>query len=110
MTATGAVILAALGRGSIGSLVAGAAVMLISLILQRFAVSAAFRRNRRPGVALLFLLSKLALVLGLIYVGFQTTLLGPLSFAAGATSLPVAIVLDVCYLQWSSRDRLARSP
>jgi len=98
------------GRGAPASLVAGAVMMLASLVLQRLAVSAAFRRARRPGVALALLLLKLFLLLAFVYVGLRTALLGPLSFAAGATSLPVAIVLDVCYPQWSSRHARGLSP
>ena len=101
--AVGVAGLVLLGRGSIASLLAGGAAMLGSLILQRFTVSLALRQNRSSGLAGLFLLLKLGLVLALIYVGFQTTLLSPMSFAAGATSLPVAIVLDVCYFEWSLR-------
>lgn len=99
----GTVLLTSLGRGSVPSLVAGALVMLTSMILQRFALRAALKRDRQPAVAILFLAMKLTLVLVLVYVGFQTVLLGPMSFAAGATTLPVAIVLDVCYHDWSSR-------
>ncbi len=95
--------LSLLGRGSTPSLLAGAGFMLASLTLQRFAVQAAFRRGRSPGRALFFVVLKLALVLGVLYVGLQTALLGPVSFAAGATSLPMAIVADVCYQSWSSR-------
>lgn len=83
--------------------------MLMSMILQRFALGAALQRDRQPGLALFFLLMKLTLVLALIYIGFHTVLLGPMSFAIGATTLPVAIVLDVCYLEWSSRRSGASS-
>lgn len=105
----GAGALGLLGRGSIPSLVAGGLVMLGSLILQRFAVAAALRQEGNRAIAFFFLFLKLTLVLALIYVGFNTALLGPMSFAAGATSLPVAIVLDVCYLEWSSRRSRAHS-
>jgi hypothetical protein len=98
-----------LGRGSVPSLVAGGFMMFTSLFLQRFAVAAAFRRHGQPGLALALLLLKLMLVLVLIYVGFNTALIGPLSFAAGATTLPVAIVFDVCYLEWSTRRSRALS-
>lgn len=100
----------AIGRGSIASLLAGGAAMLGSLVLQRFTVSMALRQDRRSGLAILFLLLKLTLVLAIIYIGFQTTLLAPMSFAAGATSLPVAIVLDVCYLEGSSRRSREDTP
>lgn len=93
------------GRGSTPSLLGGGGVMAASLVLQRFAVAAALRRGRRSGLALLLLLAKLGIVLGVVWLGFRTTWLGPLSFAAGATSLPVAIVLDVCYPRGSSRER-----
>ena len=95
--------LACLGRGSAASLVAGGFMMFGSLSLQRFAVTAAFRRHRQPGLALSLLLLKLMLVLAFIYVGFNTALIAPLSFAAGATTLPVAIVFDFCYVDWSTR-------
>ena len=110
MLAAGALGLGLIGRGSVPSLVAGGAAMLGSLILQRFTVSMALRQDRSSGLAIPFLLLKLGLVLALIYVGFQTTLLAPMSFAAGATSLPVAIVLDVCYLEWSSRRSREDTP
>lgn len=110
LLAAGSAILATSGRGSIPSLWAGGALMLGSLVLQRLAVSAALRRERRPGLAVLLLLLKLGAILALVYVGFQTALLGPASFAAGATSLPVAIVSDVCYLHWSSRRGRAFPP
>jgi hypothetical protein len=81
--------------------------MLASLAAQRVAVSAALRRS--PGVAILLTLAKLTSVLVLFYLALGTDLLrgwlAPLSFAAGVTSLPLAIVLDVCYREWSSRRR-----
>ncbi len=97
------------GRGSVTSLVAGGVLMIASLILQRFAVSAAFRPDRRSGVAVFLVLLKLLLVLAFIYLGFRTAVIGPLSFAVGATSLPMAIVFDVCYLEWSTRRSRALS-
>lgn len=108
--AVGTLVLWALGRGSIASLIAGGVAMLGSLVLQRFTVSMALRPDRPSGLAILFLLLKLSLVLAIIYIGFQTTLLAPMSFAAGATSLPVAIVLDVCYLEGSSRRSREDTP
>jgi hypothetical protein len=90
-------------RGSVPSLVAGAATLLGSLLLQRVAVSFALRPDRRTGAAVVLLLLKLGGLLLLAYVGFETAWLAPMSFAVGATTLPVAIVLDACYGQWSSR-------
>jgi len=106
----GAGLLHSLGRGSLASLLTGGALMLGSLVLQRFTVSAALRPGGRRGVALLLLSLKLTLILVFIYVAFTTAVVGPLSFAAGVTALPVAIVLDVCYLQWSSREPRPRTP
>ena len=105
----GSVVLALLGRGSLASLAAGAAFMQASFLLQRFAVRSAFQPGRSPGVAIGLIQLKLVLILGLLYVGLTTSLLGPASFAAGATTLPMAIVIDVCYFDWSRR-RAKKSP
>jgi len=99
----GSVVLVLLGRGSLASLAAGAVFMQASFLLQRFAVRAAFQPGRSPGLAIGLIQLKLILILGLLYVGLTTSLLGPASFAAGATTLPMAIVLDVCYFDWSRR-------
>ena len=98
--ASGSLAFTVLGQGSVPSLLFGGGVMLGSLILQRFAVSMALRAERKPAIAILLMFAKLAAVLALIYVGFHTEWLAPMSFAAGITSLPLAIVLDVCYLEW----------
>ena len=95
--ALGALALALAQRGSIPSLLLGGGTMFASLVLQRYAVAAALRRDGQPALAVFLTLLKLAGVLILLYVGFQTVLLGPVSFAAGATTLLMAIVLDVCY-------------
>jgi hypothetical protein len=89
--------MALLGRGSIQSLAWGAAFLLASMWLTKMAAHAAFRRRTRPGLAVGFFLLKLIGMLGVAFVGLQGAMLGPMSFAAGATTLPMAIVIEACY-------------
>lgn len=106
----GAALLSWLGRGSVPSLLLGGGIMLSSMVLQRFSLSMALQPGRRPAIGVLLLFLKLAGLMLLIYIGFHTSWLAPMSFAAGVTTLPVAIVLDVCYLEWVVRRSSATSP
>ena len=85
------------GRGSPGGIAAGAAVLAASLVLQAWATRAALGRVRRPLVALSLFSVKLALLMGVAAFGLSRAGLPPMSFAAGATTLLVAIVIDTCY-------------
>lgn len=96
--ATAGLIVASLasGRGSPGSVLAGAALVLASLLLTYLAFGMAFRRRRRPIVAFGLFVAKLGLVL-IVALGLGTTALGPMSLAAGVSTLLLAIVVDACY-------------
>ena len=88
---------ASVGRGSPGGIAAGAAVLAASLVLQAWATRAALGRQRRPAVALSLFSLKLALLMGVAAYGLTCAAVPPMSFAAGATTLLVAIVIDTCY-------------
>lgn len=88
---------ASAGRGSPWGIAAGAAVLAASLVLQAWATRAALGRKRRPVVALALFSLKLALLMGVAAYGLRRAGLPPMSFAAGATTLLVAIVIDTCY-------------
>lgn len=90
-------IVLASGRGSVTGLVGGAALMFASLLLQQRAVGLFLRDGARSGVAIGMLLLKSSLLLAVAAIGLTTTFLAPMSFAAGATSLLLAIVIDACY-------------
>ena len=51
----------------------------------------------RSGLAVGLFVLKLSLLLAVATIGLRTTLLAPMSFAVGATTLLLAIVLDTCY-------------
>lgn len=87
----------ATGRGSPWGIVAGAALLYTSLLLQHLAVGLVLRGGARSGLAVGLFLLKLALLIGVAAIGLRTTLLAPMSFAAGASTLLLAIVLDTCY-------------
>jgi len=53
--------------------------------------------------------AKLLLLLGIGAIGLATDWIDPISLAAGAATLPVAIVLDTCYVAWVNH-RPAREP
>lgn len=94
----------ATGRGSPGSIVAGAGLLFSSLLLQHLAASLALRGGRRPAVAMGLFLLKLGLLLGIAAVGLGTSLIAPMSFASGASTLLLAIVVDACYGTGSARQ------
>ena len=86
-----------LGRGSLLGLAAGAAILLASLLLSRLAFAIALRPDGHPALAVGLFLAKLGGLLVLAFLGLRGALVGPMSFAVGATTLPVAIFLDTCY-------------
>jgi hypothetical protein len=86
------------GRGSPASLILGGLLMYASLRLTELAVRIGLRRERSPAVAIALLLAKLGALLAVAVVGLTTRWIAPMSLAVGAASLPMAIVLDTCYL------------
>ncbi len=86
-----------LDRGAPFSVFLGAFLMSGSLVLSRLAFRYATQKKKRPFLAMFFFFLKLALFLGLAIFGLSGQLLGAMSFAAGATTLPMAIVADACY-------------
>ena len=65
----------------------------------------ALRPGRNRGLAVGVFMLKLSLLLVLALIGLRTNLLAPMSFAAGASTLLLAIVIDACY-----GNRSASSP
>jgi hypothetical protein len=92
-----AVVVLVSGRGSVPGVVGGAALMYASLLLQHLAVGLVLRGGARSGLAIALFVLKLLLLLGVAAIGLGTTLLAPMSFAAGASTLLLAIVIDACY-------------
>lgn len=90
-------VLLALGRGSALSVFGGGAVLTSSMLLGRIGMRFATRHQARPAAGMAFFLAKLFLVGGFVAAGIAMGWLDPVSFAAGVTTLPVAIVLDACY-------------
>jgi hypothetical protein len=93
-------------RGSPTSLVLGGLLMYASLRLTELAVRIGLRRDRSPAVAIALFLAKLASLLAVAIVGLTTRWIAPMSLAIGAASLPMAIVLDTCYLARVNRRSL----
>lgn len=85
------------GRGAVSGVVGGSALMYASLLLQHLAFGMAVRGGARSGLAIGLFLLKLTLLLAVAAIGLKTTLLAPMSFAAGASTLLLAIVIDACY-------------
>lgn len=85
------------GRGAVSGVIGGALLMYASLLLQHLAFGMAVRRGARSGLAIALFVLKLTLLLGVAAIGLRTTLLAPMSFAAGASTLLLAIVIDACY-------------
>jgi hypothetical protein len=85
------------GRGAVSGIVGGAVLMYASLLLQHLAVGMVLRGGTRSGVAIGLFLVKLTLLLAVAAIGLKTTWLAPMSFAAGASTLLLAIVIDACY-------------
>lgn len=90
------------GRGAPASILAGAALLAASFVLQARALRVALARQR-PAVAVALLLAKVALLLGIAVLGLSTALLEPMSFAVGASTVLLAIFAETCY-----RERLFR--
>ena len=90
-------ILVIAARGAPLSLVLGALLMTGSLLLSKQAFSFATRNHKKPYLAMFFFFLKLSLFLALAILGLYGEFLGAMSFAAGATTLPLAIVADACY-------------
>ena len=91
------VLVVASGRGAVSGVVGGALLMYASLLLQHRAVGMVLRGGTRSGLAIGLFLLKLLLLLAVAAIGLKTTLLAPMSFAAGASTLLLAIVIDACY-------------
>lgn len=91
------------GLGSPTGILAGAGVFASSFVLQALATRFALSANRRPALAVGLFTAKLALLVGLAAWCLAGPGLDPMSFAAGATTLLLAIVLDACYPARSSR-------
>lgn len=87
----------ATGRGAPSGIIGGAVLLYASLLLQSLAVGLVLRPGGRPAIGLGLFLLKLGLLLGVALIGLRTSLLAPMSFAAGATTLLLAIVIDTCY-------------
>ena len=85
------------GRGSPAGVVGGAVLLYSSLLLQHLAIGIALRPGRRQGLAVGLFLLKLSILLLVALVGLRTTLLAPMSLAAGVSTLLLAIVIDTCY-------------
>jgi hypothetical protein len=99
----GAIASYALGRGSPSGLALGAGLMHASLRLTAATLRLSLRPGRHPAVAGALFLAKLFLLLGVAVIGLTTRWISPMSLAIGAATLPVAIVLDTCYLAWANR-------
>ena len=86
------------GRGAPRSILLGGAFMLVNFHLIRWLVSRLVRPGKHKGTTLLLLGSRFALWLLLLAGVFWRFPVGPMSFAAGATMLVVALVLDATCL------------
>jgi hypothetical protein len=107
LVALGALAAWLFARGSVPSLALGAVLMHASMRLTEMALRLSLRRERHPAFAGALFLAKLVLLLGVAVLGLATRWIAPMSLAAGAATLPVAIVLDTCYVAWANR-RAAR--
>lgn len=94
LTAGGVLFLYATGVGSPRDFGLGAAVMLANFSLIRRLVSRLIRPRGSKVATLFLVLAKFALLLGLVVVVFLKLPLEPMSFAAGATTLLLACVLE----------------
>ncbi|RMF19966.1 MAG: hypothetical protein D6760_12495 [Deltaproteobacteria bacterium] len=98
LTALAAGLSAAAGWGRWESVVAGGAFMTADFHLIRLLVSRLMAPERSRTAALALLTAKVVLVLLLLAGLFVRLPIEPLSFALGATLLPVAAVLDAVWL------------
>jgi hypothetical protein len=83
-------------------MVFGAGLLAASLGLQAWATRVALG-GRRPALAVGLFTLKLALLVGVAWLGLSSRRIPPMSFAAGATTLLLAIVVEACYGDWSAR-------
>jgi len=97
------------GRGSAAGILFGAGLLGGSLLLQTWATSAAFGRPGRPSVAVAIFTLKLGLLVGVAAFGLGVTRVPPMSFAVGATTLLLAIVVETCYADRSARRASRRA-
>lgn len=91
-----------LGRGSIASVAAGALLLHASMRSTEVAFRWSVGGGRKPVLAVALFLGKLGLLIGIAVLGLATRWIAPMSLAVGAASLPLAIVLDTCYLAWAN--------
>lgn len=97
-----------LGRGSFVGVALGAILLHASMRATAAALHWSIGGAGRPAWAMGIFLVKLALLIGVAVAGLSTSWIAPMSFAVGATTLPLAIVLDTCYSAWAN-PRAARS-
>lgn len=94
----GGLLLPLLGVGSGPDLMLGAAVMVADFSLIRLLVSRLIRPLGNKAVTLFLILAKFALLVLLVVAVFRQFPIEPLSFAAGATLLLVACVIEAALL------------
>jgi len=99
----GAIVSWSLGRGwaSAFGLVLGASLLHLSMRLTEMTLRLGLRRDRHPLFAGSLFVAKLLLLLGIGAIGLATDWIDPIALAAGAATLPMAIVLDTCYVAWA---------
>lgn len=97
-----------LGRGSLVGVALGATLLHASMRATAAALHWSIGGSGRPAWAMGVFFAKLALLIGVAMAGLSTSWIAPMSFAVGATTLPLAIVLDTCYVAWAN-PRGARS-
>ena len=100
-----AVLAAAIALGGVGdvtSVLVGGAFMLADFHLIRILVSRLIKPGAGPGLAFAGLGLKFLLVLALVVAVFRQWPVEPLSFAAGASMLLVAALLDAAVLGTST--------
>lgn len=100
-----AVLAAAIALGGVGdvtSVLAGGAFMLVDFHLIRILVSRLIKPGAGRGLVFVGLGLKFLLVLGLVVAVFRQWPVEPLSFAAGASMLLVAALLDATVLGTST--------
>jgi len=94
------------GRGSAAGIVLGAGLFAASFALQAWATRAALGSSARPVWAVAIFTLKLGFLVAVGAWVLSTAAIPPLSFAAGATTLLLAIVAETCYRDWSARRRV----
>lgn len=84
--------------GSPVGMAAGGAFMLVDFALIRLLVSRVIRPGGSRAMALVLMIVKVMVFVGLLAVVVLQLPVEPLSFAAGASMLPVAFVLEAVWL------------